>query len=121
MSLSLAYISYLRDRSDAAASALIGQLELNGYMLEGSLLHAYTRNPDSWTVIDVEGSAWSGRRAWLGPALPDDRRAGDIWFDALEIMPMILLPNLEDEEDAIQQSEPDLLSWMALRPVANWQ
>jgi hypothetical protein len=64
-----------------------------------------------------------GRRLWIGPDLPIDAAAGDIWFDVVEVMPMILLPSepLGWREEAPLITYRPLKSWLACRPVADWQ
>lgn len=127
MSLTERYIDYLRDRRDTSAlGTLCAELEERGYQLEARLLQSYEEQGPSVVQIDLEESAWSGLRARIGPQLPQAERAGDIWFDTCELMPMILLPSaplLPNEEYTAEALAriPPFEAWMALRPVANWQ
>ena len=127
MSLTERYIEYLRDRrSTSALRTLCAELEQRGHQLEARLLQRYEEQGPSEVQIDIEDSVWRGFRARLGPQLPQPEKAGDIWFDTCELMPMILLPSeplLPDEEytpEALARISP-FEAWMALRPVANWQ
>lgn len=72
----------------------------------------------------VEEGSWRGRRAWIGPQLPNTSEPGQLWFDTVEIMVMVSLPREPPGDDwlpeAIEQWTP-LLGWLSLHPVAVWQ
>jgi hypothetical protein len=90
------------------------------------LLQRYGEQGPGLIEIDIENSVWKGFRASVGPHLPQPAKAGDIWFDTCELMPLILLPpeplSPDDEysPEALARMSP-FRGWMALRPVANWQ
>jgi hypothetical protein len=94
-------------------------LAAHGLDLEAQLLAAYDGGRPHETVVD-------GRRAWVGRKLPKDPQAGDLFLDALELSPMILLPrefeytNPADLEVARRQLGP-FVAWLGLRPVERWQ
>jgi hypothetical protein len=78
------------------------------------------------TEIDLEDFVWSGRRAWVGPVLPAQPEAGDVWLDVCELVPMLLLPREPPEDPseyapgALERLTP-FVAWLSLRPVARWQ
>lgn len=126
MSLSSSYIDYIRRPGGPAGPALSRELQGAGYGVEAALLSSYLEGGTGQTTVELRGSPWSGHRAWLGPYLPDERETGDIWFDPLEVMPMLLIPDEPLPEDV--DISPELLArytlyrgWIAMRPVANWQ
>ena len=126
MALFLAYIQYLQHVTDASVQEPIcAQLEHNGYRIEASLLRRYFEHGPGKVQLQLDDSPWNGRQAWVGSTLPPEAGAGDIWLDIYEMMPMILLPR--DPAD-LEGITPEMLSkitpfqsWIALRPVANWQ
>jgi hypothetical protein len=121
-----ALTDYLRDRrDDARRSVLIGALRDGGYLLEARLLER-ADGAIVKTVVDRDGGAWSGRRAWVGWQLPQQPRAGDIWLDTCELMPMLLLPrtlefDASEYAPGVLERMTPFVSWLALRPVAAWQ
>ena len=126
MMLSNAHMAFLEEPAPVRAGPLCDALAANGLDLEAHLLGRYIEGGMGTTRIDLSDSPWRDLRAHLGPVLPADAEAGDVWFDPYEVVPMILLPRppLDPEEDVA----PELLerltpfvSWMALRPVAVWQ
>ena len=92
-----AYVAYLRDPA-GGRQALVRSLEAAGYTLEAGLLRQARAGRLVATRVDNPG-AWAGRRAFVGSGLPTDAAAGDIWFDTLEVVPMILLPDAPLEVD----------------------
>ena len=115
MMLADAFAAYLRDRSNrSVGSTFVSGLESEGYAVEASLLKCHLSDPDGEALVEV-GGPWSGRRARFGLKPPDRGEAGDLWFDPLEVVPMVLLPSADDGPGAA------LRSWLAIRPVANWQ
>jgi hypothetical protein len=115
MMLADAFAAYLRDRSNrSASSTLVSGLGSAGYAVEASLLKCHLSDPEGEAIVEV-GGPWSGRRARFGLKPPESGVPGDLWFDPLEVVPMVLLPTADDDHGAA------LRSWLAIRPVANWQ
>ncbi len=120
MLLSAAYSDYLTRRDHAGSAATLADaLEADGLALEASLLRAATGAPSGPVTIDVPGSPWNGRRAWLGERLPTSAGIGDLWFDPLELTPMLLVPRFEGPDQQTASADP--FAWISLRPVAAWQ
>jgi hypothetical protein len=98
VSLTDAFTSFLRSRrKDDLVAAL-------GNRLEGRLLAQWSGGTHA---ADADGT-----RAWIGPALPSAAEPYDLWLDAVELMPMVLVPR------------PDvarMVGWVATRPVERWQ
>lgn len=126
MPLPDAFSAYLRDRrNDEARGMLAATLEGHGYRLEARLLERWGGELTE-TEVDLEGSPWSGRRAWVGSVLPPRPRAGDIWLDTCELTPMLLLPRKLDADPSeyapgVLERLTPFVAWLALRPVATWQ
>jgi hypothetical protein len=124
--LTEAFRRFLRDRSDKAArGALVEALEAGGHRLEARLI-AHWDGGLLATDIDLEGVAWSGRRAWVGPVLPDAPAAGDVWLDVCELTPMLLLPRQPPEDPSeyapgVLERLTPFVAWLSLRPVGRWQ
>jgi hypothetical protein len=90
LTLADTFTAYLR--RDAGRDAMAGALAASGHELEASLL--------------------TGERpGWVGPTLPTDAQPGDLWLDAVELMPMVFFARVDGEG----------LGWLALRPVERWQ
>lgn len=65
-------------------------------------------------IYTMQQGVWAGRRCYVGPYPPAQAEFGDLWFDVVELTPMVLVPNLE------KQSK-DVISWLAVHPVYMWQ
>lgn len=121
MSLSDLYVEYLRAPDSTAAAALSAALR-DAQPFEAGLLEQYARRGAG--VATVEGGAWQGHRAWIGPSLPPAQEAGQLWFDTAELTAMVLLPREPPREDwhpdAIRRWTP-FEGWLSLRPVSVWQ
>lgn len=127
MDLTDAYVGYLQDQANPATRAeLSNALEKYGYILEVKLLREYEANGSGWSQILSDDSPWKSRRIFLDLQPPDEAAAGDLWFDPLEIVPMLLVPaegpvpGERYAPEALARMQP-YVGWMSLRPVANWQ
>lgn len=128
MSLSRGMIDYLRKyRLGPARRAMMKELEESGYSLEALLLEAEEGHPGSSVIVDLPGSPWHQRRAYLGLGLPTRAETGDLWFDPCELATMILIPREQPDPEegpispeCIERLTP-FVGWMSLRPVAQWQ
>jgi hypothetical protein len=131
MTLSSAYIDYLNDRrSRRRRSALADALDAADFQLESWLLRAMDQGLPSMTIARGNGEIWDGRRVWFGELLPADPAVGDIWFDPVEVVPMILLADVSwngglpelDGNPTGEDAEPlQPTAWISLRSVAEWQ
>jgi hypothetical protein len=126
VALSESFGRFLGDRYDAGARhALVDALEAAGHRLEARLLSRWDGGLMA-TEIDLEDFVWSGRRAWVGPVLPVEPEAGEIWLDVCELVPMLLLPReapadpSEYAPGVLERLTP-FVAWLSLRPVARWQ
>lgn len=126
MPLTEAFRRFLSDRRDEAGRyALVDALEAGGHRLEARLLAGWDGGLMA-TEIDLDDFVWSGRRAWVGPVLPDAPEAGDVWLDVCELTPMLLLPReppadpSEYAPGVLERLTP-FVAWLSLRPVARWQ
>jgi hypothetical protein len=99
MSLCAEFARYLRDRS--AKDALVAAL---GDRVEAQLLAR-------WEGGRLK-TEWSGRTAWVGTTVPPLAQRGDLWLDATEVTPMVLITRVENDEP---------FAWMATRPAERWQ
>lgn len=127
MSITTLYEQYLRERRNPVhARALSDRLAINDLSLEALLLQEHMKHAFDNVTIQLNGSPWNGRRAWLGDLPSEEARVGDLWFDPLELVPMLLLPtkpldpNTQYSERIIAEWRPEL-AWISLRPVAEWQ
>ncbi len=93
------FARFLRDR--AAKDELVAAL---GDRVEAHLLAR-------WDGGRLE-TEWEGRRAWVGTTVPPLARRGDLWLDATEVTPHVLITRIENDEPIV---------WMATRPVERWQ
>ena len=118
--LTQAYAAHTAGNGDA--STLAALLRHHGYLLDAQLLDHWAAG-SSETTVDVDGLVWSGRTARLGPQLPTQRAAGDLWFDPLEVTTSILLPREFEEEYSaeIRERLTPYVGWLALRATAVWQ
>ena len=128
MSLAQLYQNYLQKLNNQnQAFELAAALEQAGFRLEGNLLKRYFTEGSGPLQLGEESGVWAGYSVWLGPRPPQAFQAGQIWFDTVELVPMLLLPrtDLPDPEFMVDPSILDemtpFVSWIALRTVANWQ
>src|SRR5436309_439839 len=98
----------------AAAEDLCRQLHLSGLQTEGTALQTYIGDGAARAVSVDLGGIWRNRRCVAGPYPPAAVRSGDMWFDTVELTPMILLPRRADVP-------PDRGDWFATHPVYVWQ
>src|SRR5690349_15390505 len=92
MDLGDAYITYLQDPSNSGNQATLVTALQEDYPLEAALLRLYQANGPVWTQVPPDNGPWSGRRVFLGMQLPEESVAGDLWFDPLEMVAMLLVP-----------------------------
>jgi hypothetical protein len=127
MKLSDVFANYLKNFEDlTAANNLVLHLKDANLLLEAYLLSRYiTGSKDSWINLVNFDSILADRRFFLSHRLPKDAQAGDIWFDVIEIMPMLLVAR---EPEEVTEYSPELLhrmtpfhSWISINRTKNWQ
>lgn len=120
--LTRAYADYLRHpEAEDARTGLVDALGRSEALTERDLLAHFAQHGESDLIITEPASPFLGRRAWVGPSLPARAAAGDIWYDTVEAMPMVLVPREPHPGPAARERYPALLAWLACRPVAAWQ
>ncbi len=118
MTLAAAFADYLDRRAfvpgrdGEAAQDLAAELAERGLEMDAELLGRHASDPAAGPAPVASGE-WSGTRAFVGHQLPEDARPGDLWFDTVEIAPMVLVTGPPDYAD--------FREWLAIRPVAAWQ
>jgi hypothetical protein len=65
-------------------------------------------------------SPWNGRRLWVGTQLPSGAQAGDLWLDACQLTPMLLVPHAElwcgeDIPPRPLERMPSFIGWIDTR------
>lgn len=108
------YRSYLESALTKQTGKEFGQaLQQIGLHREGQALEEYfdrsTTNTDS-----MRGDDWEGRPCFVGAHLPSQAKPGDVWFDIVELTPMVLVVSLD-------QATTDLYRWVSIHPVYVWQ
>jgi hypothetical protein len=112
--LAKTFQNYLHSGMDKdAAKEICRVLDHSGLHNESKALEAYleaqniSRRPSG--ELD-----WDQRKCYSGPHPPSNPNANDVWFDVVELAPMILIPR-EDEPSL------DHACWLAMHPVYRWQ
>lgn len=98
------------DLDVAAGIRLAGSLADAGLAKEAQALQAHLTNASGLTSW-----RWDGRPCTISASLPPNPNPGDVWFDAVEITPMIMCPHPRRPTELYQAS------WVALHPVQYWQ
>jgi hypothetical protein len=102
------FVGYLGSALDTgAARELVAALDAAGLGVEAAGLRQAGAG-----VPAAAGPA--GRRTFHGRRPPVDARAGDAWFDPVELVHMVLVPATPDLSG-------DVAGWVARRPCAVWQ
>jgi len=85
-SLVARFTAYLEaGASEAKAPALAAALRAGDHPLEAELLVR-----SGWTD-GVAAGAWAKRRVFVGRRPPPDAALGELWLDAVEVTPMVLI------------------------------
>ncbi|HLP88840.1 MAG TPA: hypothetical protein VK184_09670 [Nostocaceae cyanobacterium] len=108
------YQEYLESQLDAQIAKHLGQILHNiGLQNEAKLLTAYF-DQGIQKIDNFQTDIWGQRRCFIGKFLPENAEIGDIWFDIVELTPMILIPS--PYSPLIEMRE-----WVSIRPVYTWQ
>ncbi len=118
--LGRAYAAYLRRPSSSSAASVCQGLTAVGRTDLARALQGF-----------VDEGAHIAPAPWWGPdatcevrfSPPPAERAGQLWFDPLELTCFILnpYPQATDATDEQRERQPSLLSWVAMWPVTQWQ
>jgi hypothetical protein len=112
--LQQAYQAFLESKCDPEVGRDLAQaLQQVGLSNDGHALAAYC-DCGSHSVAELEWGTFKKRRCFIGTNLPLDAHSGDLWFDIVELAPMILVP-------AQDKVLPDMREWVSIRPVFTWQ
>jgi hypothetical protein len=112
-SLQTAFAAYLESTLDAKqAVVLADELLRAGLANEAEgLWHFIEQSQNKYALPAGARSGSSCSVDWLPP---DHPQTGDLWFDALELIPMMFVSERPG-------TSPDIRGWMAIRPVQVWQ
>ncbi len=116
--LAHAFAEHLTARSSAAAMVLADHLAAAGEAARSELLRAFGQHGDR----AVEAGWWApGTRCHLSLGLPEDVRAGDLWFDPLEVSIALVEPWLRDPVYPLAPDTPEFYGWVPIDAVTSWQ
>jgi hypothetical protein len=112
--LEQAYQAFLESKLDSEIGRDLAQmLEQVGLTDDSHVLAAYC-DCGSHVVSELEWGTFGKRRCFVGMNLPLEANSGDLWFDIVELTPMLLIP-------AQNTSSIDMREWVSVRPVFIWQ
>jgi hypothetical protein len=105
---------------------IISVLDQSGFKVESYLLNEYiTGSKDKWINPQAITPILRGKRVYLSKNLPLDAASGDIWFDIVELTPMILVPRDPDDvkeySASILSEMTPFVAWTSIHPVYQWQ
>jgi hypothetical protein len=104
------FYDYLNSEvKSATAMVLAGTLKESGLVWAAEALRMYIANNSEPTAM-----LWNGRPCVISANAPLSPATGEVWFDPVEILPMIMCPHPEIPDI-------DQASWVALHPVQAWQ
>lgn len=112
-SLAKTFEDYLKSGLNPGAAAEMCQaLYHSGLHNESIALSKYLEAQTEGANHPIE-SIWNQRKCYLGLNCPLDLNPGDVWFDVVELTPMILVPRGSDIYPPAE--------WLAMHPVYEWQ
>lgn len=65
-------------------------------------------------VLSFQESIWEDCRCFIGSNKPSSAQVGDLWFDIVELVPMILVSSAGSDIHPMNV-------WVSIRPVYTWQ
>jgi hypothetical protein len=116
--LGKAFQEYLQSGlNKGTAKEMCRVLDHSGLHNESKALKAYL---DAQTISSGRSRElyWDQRKCISGLYPPSNPEPNDVWFDVVELTPMILIPRENDEDD---DQSLDRLFWIAMHPVYQWQ
>ncbi|MBO0859167.1 MAG: hypothetical protein J2P21_11955 [Chloracidobacterium sp.] len=112
-SLAKIFEDYLKSGLDPDVSAeLCPALNYSGFHNESFALRKYLESQAEGADQPVELN-WGPRKCYVGINLPPKPNPGDVWFDIVELTPMILIP--------LKSNIHPPSVWLAMHPVYEWQ
>lgn len=112
-SLAKTFEDYLKSGLDSGATKEMCQaLYYSGLHNESIALRKYLEAQAESADHPIELN-WNQRKCYAGLNPPPNPNPGDVWFDVVELTPMILIPQARDV------SPP--ANWLAMHPVYEWQ
>ncbi len=108
------YRSYLESMLDPQVGKELSQaLHRVGLHGEGQAIEVYfAHGPEA--TFNFQQSYWYGRRCFVGADLPALAEPGALWFDIVELTPMILVPGSDPTSHTLYR-------WVSTHPVYVWQ
>jgi hypothetical protein len=106
--------NYLRSGLDKdVAREMSRVLHHSGLLNESKALEAYL---EAGTISSRHSGEldWNQHKCYSGLYPPSNPNLNDVWFDMVELSPMILMPKRDD-------SSLDQACWLAMHPVYQWQ
>jgi hypothetical protein len=94
------------------AASLVNELSNSGLAAEADGLSHYLAKSDA-VFVSQEGP-WRGCSCSVEWTPPKEPRAGDLWFDVVELTTAVFVAELPG-------ISADIRGWMATRPVQGWQ
>jgi hypothetical protein len=83
-------------------------------VLDYSGLHNESKALEAYFETQTRETHWGQRKCYLGPIPPSNPKINDVWFDVVELTPMILISKEDDRS-------LDKAFWIAIHPVYQWQ
>ena len=109
------FIDYLSQGLDKQVLPLLSKyLSQEGFTATGKCLELWMTEEENTREAILEWGEFGKRKTIISSVLPEQAEAGDIWFDPIEIKPMILVLNFDGAENT-------RLTWVSIRPIYNWQ
>jgi hypothetical protein len=108
------YREYLESQLDPQiAKHLCQSLYDIGLQNEAQLLTTYFEQGIQ-KIDNFQTEIWGQRRCFIGKDLPENAEIGDMWFDIVELTPMVLIPS-------VYIPSIEMREWISIHPVYAWQ
>src|SRR5262245_13961627 len=112
--LGTTFQKYLQSGFDkGAAREMCRVLDHYGLQNESKALNSYL-NARAVSSDRSGETDWDQRKCYSCPYPPPNPNINDVWFDVVDLMPMILISRENDPS-------PNLAFWLAMHPVYQWQ
>ncbi|MCI0526095.1 MAG: hypothetical protein L0Y56_01395 [Nitrospira sp.] len=118
--MSDAFTAYLESNlSLQTGQVLAASLENQGLHLHGQALRMHV-GKEGDAKFRIQQGLWKDRVCHVGAHPPFPAEAGDVWFDVVEISPMILIPDIDDVS-MTNETRRGFPRWLSIQPVYVWQ
>jgi hypothetical protein len=108
------YQAFLESKLNPGVGRALAQvLHQTGLYDDSQLLAAYC-DRGSHLISELKWGILGKRRCFVGTNLPLEADSGDLWFDVVELTPMLLVP-------AQNASSIDMREWISIHPAYIWQ